>query len=334
MGLRSASTLVLVVTTSVVVVGCPGSLDDPQRFQAAGLESCDVRVTQIFATICSVSGCHSSTDPAQGLDLQSPGVPSRLVGVAPTGSGCSGVLVDPKNPTASLLYEKLTNAPPCGIPMPFGGKPLSSHDLSCVAAWITGLGAGDGGGSDASVADGSPPPVEASLPDAPSTFDVAAPVDARDSAAPPEAAPPTGGGLKGEYFDNVDYTSLKLTRTDATVDFLWSATQSPDPAITADGIYSVKWSGTVTPQYGETYTFYADSDDGVRLTVGGNQLFDDQTGHATMEFSGTMTLEAGKSYPLELDWFNSQGVGEIHLAWSSASQARQIIPKDRLTPAP
>jgi hypothetical protein len=152
----------------------------------------------------------------------------------------------------------------------------------------------------------------------------------------PEATPPasTGTGLKGDYFDEVDYTSLKLTRTDPTIDFLWQATESPDPAIAADGIYSARWTGDVMPEFGETYTFYAESDDGVRLTVGGQELFNDQTGHATTEFSGTKTLEAGKRYPIVLEWFNSQGVGEIRLSWSSASRARQVIPKERMFPAP
>ena len=335
MGPRVVTSIVLCAATAVVVSGCPGSLDDPQRFQSAGLVSCDERVQNIFSTICSTAGCHSSTEPAQGLDLQSPDVTSRLVGVEPTGPGCTGVLVTAGDPDQSLLYQKLTGAPPCGIPMPFGGKPLSSRDLGCVKSWIIGLGAGDGGTSDAA-SDGSTPSKEAST-DSSATVDVATPVEAAapEASAPVESgSPATGTGLKGQYFDEVDYTSQKLTRVDATIDFLWAADASPDPAITADGIYSAKWTGTVTAKYGETYTFYANSDDGVRLTVGGTQFFDDQTGHAAKEFSGTKTLEAGMAYPIELDWFNSQGIGEIHLSWSSASQTKAIIPKEALTPAP
>jgi hypothetical protein len=57
------------------------------------------------------------------------------------------------------------------------------------------------------------------------------------------------------------------------------------------------------------------------------------TGTALLHLA-SVALEAGKSYPIELDWFNSPGFGEIHLSWPSASRAKQIVPKERLTPAP
>jgi hypothetical protein len=338
---RAISGVLLCATTCLAVSGCPGELDDPQRFQGAGLVACDVRINELFTKTCSTAGCHSGDQPAQGLDLVSPGVEERLIGVTPTGAGCSGVLVDPKNPIQSLLYSKLTELPPCGVPMPFGGGRLSARDLECMRTWIAGL-AVDGGASDASTpkdastTDGPTPPRPDVVVVPPDTGVVTDTGIVRDTGVvKPEAMPPpTGTGLKGEYFDEVDYTSSKLVRTDSTVDFAWPATESPDPAIAADGIYSARWTGSVIPEFGETYTFYAESDDGVRLTVAGDQLFDDQTGHATTEFAGSKALEAGMSYPIELRWFNSQGYGEIRLSWSSASRPRQIIPKERLVPAP
>ncbi|WP_375471208.1 hypothetical protein, partial [uncultured Nostoc sp.] len=30
-----------------------------------------------------------------------------------------------------------------------------------------------------------------------------------------------GNGLQGQYYDNIDFTNLKQTRTDATVNFNW-----------------------------------------------------------------------------------------------------------------
>src|SRR5688572_15539530 len=74
----------------------------------------------------------------------------------------------------------------------------------------------------------------------------------------------TGGiGLRGEYFDNRDFTAPKLTRVDPTINFNWG-TGSPDPTVGAD-TFSVRWTGRVSPRYSETYRFYTTSDDGVRL---------------------------------------------------------------------
>ena len=53
------------------------------------------------------------------------------------------------------------------------------------------------------------------------------------------------GGLTAQYFDNKDFTNLKVTRVDPQVNFNW-ALGSPDPAIGAD-TFSVKWTGQFCP---------------------------------------------------------------------------------------
>ena len=56
-------------------------------------------------------------------------------------------------------------------------------------------------------------------------------------------APAAGTGLKGEYFDNANFTGLKLTRIDAAINFDWS-TGSPDASIGVD-TFSVRWTGQI-----------------------------------------------------------------------------------------
>ncbi len=75
----------------------------------------------------------------------------------------------------------------------------------------------------------------------------------------------TGGGLTAQYFDNIDFTNLKVTRTDPTVNFDFG-TGSPDPLIAADS-FSVRWTGTITPAFSQAYTIYTTSDDGIRVTI-------------------------------------------------------------------
>ena len=51
----------------------------------------------------------------------------------------------------------------------------------------------------------------------------------------------TGNGLRGEYYDNIDFTNLALARTDATIDFDW-ASGSPDSNDWREYIfYSLEW---------------------------------------------------------------------------------------------
>ncbi len=139
---------------------------------------------------------------------------------------------------------------------------------------------------------------------------------------------PTGTGLRGEYYNNIDFTDLVLTRVDPTIDFAFGE-GSPDPSIDPD-TFSVRWSGQVQPEFSEEYTFYTVSDDGVRLTVNGQVIIDNLTDHPATENSGTITLVAGQKYDIQLEYYENMVDAVAQLLWSSQSQPKQIIPQGRL----
>jgi glucose/arabinose dehydrogenase/regulation of enolase protein 1 (concanavalin A-like superfamily) len=138
----------------------------------------------------------------------------------------------------------------------------------------------------------------------------------------------SSNGLRGEYYDNIDFTALMITRVDATVNFDWGG-GSPGVSIGAN-TFSVRWTGQVQPLYSQTYTFYTTSDDGVRLWVNGQLIVDNWTDHAATENNGTITLVAGQRYDIKLEYYERNGQAVIKLAWSSPSQAKEIIPTSRL----
>ncbi|HYG74751.1 MAG TPA: PA14 domain-containing protein [Planctomycetota bacterium] len=140
----------------------------------------------------------------------------------------------------------------------------------------------------------------------------------------------TGSGLLGEYYDNANFTNLKFTRVDPTVNFNWSGGQ-PDPAIGKD-TFSIRWGGQIEPQFTETYTFYTVSDDGVRLWVNGQQLIDNWTVHPATENSGSIALTAGQKVDVVLEFYDNTSAALIRLSWSSPSVAKQVIPKAQLFP--
>ena len=140
-----------------------------------------------------------------------------------------------------------------------------------------------------------------------------------------------GTGLKGDYYDNMDFTNLLVTRTDATVNFSWGD-GSPDPLIGVD-TFSVRWTGQVQPAYSETYTFYTNTDDGVRLWVNSVLLVDKWVDQGATEWSGTIALTAGTKYDIKMEYYENGGGASAQLSWSSSSQAKQIIPQSQLYPA-
>jgi hypothetical protein len=52
--------------------------------------------------------------------------------------------------------------------------------------------------------------------------------------------------------------------------------------------FSVRWVGTVQPPTSGNYTFYTESDDGVRLWVDGRLIVDNWTDHSRTENAGTI----------------------------------------------
>jgi hypothetical protein len=142
------------------LAGCPGQLENKAEFEAyaaahgdagapdglnvAGTSSgtagtastgaCGDVVARIFTPSCGGTACHSAMAPQQDLDLVSPGVAARVVGVP--AKVCLQTLADPKHPEQSLLYQKLAIKPPCGAQMPLARPPLSSGDVACVLGWI------------------------------------------------------------------------------------------------------------------------------------------------------------------------------------------------------
>jgi hypothetical protein len=136
--------------------------------------------------------------------------------------------------------------------------------------------------------------------------------------------------LKGEYFGAADLTVPLMSRLDSTVNFDWLL-GAPATGISADG-FSVRWSGAVTPRFTESYTFYATSDDGVRLWVNGVQLVKNWTVHALTENSGGIVLQAGVPAEIKLEFYEGTQSAACKLLWSSPSQVKQVVPAAALRP--
>ncbi|MBW4562918.1 MAG: PQQ-dependent sugar dehydrogenase [Mojavia pulchra JT2-VF2] len=137
-----------------------------------------------------------------------------------------------------------------------------------------------------------------------------------------------GDGLKAEYYDNIDFSNLKVTRIDPNVDFIWG-NNSPDPLIGAD-TFSVRWTGQVEAEYDEVYNFYTSSDDGVRVWVNNQLLIDQFVDQSTTEHSGSIALIAGQKYDIKLEYYENGYDAVSQLSWSSASQTKEIIPQSQL----
>ena len=142
----------------------------------------------------------------------------------------------------------------------------------------------------------------------------------------------TGNGLSAVYYDNADFTGATVTRVDPTVDFNW-AMGAPATGLGVD-TFSVRWTGQVEPPVSGTYTFYTQSDDGVRLWVNGQQIINNWTDHGSTENSGTIAMTAGLRYDIRMEFYEGGGNALARLSWSSGTSVpKAVVPSSRLFPA-
>jgi hypothetical protein len=141
----------------------------------------------------------------------------------------------------------------------------------------------------------------------------------------------TGGGVRADYFQGTNLSNNVLTRIDPQISFTWPVDTVPDEAL-GSGAYSVRWTGEIEAAFTETYIFYTNSADGVRLWVDGRQLVDNWTDHDVTENSGKIDLIAGNVYSLQMEYYESGNGAVAELLWSSPSTSEQIVPQAALSP--
>ena len=141
-----------------------------------------------------------------------------------------------------------------------------------------------------------------------------------------------GGGIRGQYYRNSDLSGAAvINRIDPQIDFNWGAT-SPDALLPVDD-FSVRWSGELEVPFSEVYTFYTNTDDGVRLWVADQLIIDLWTDRrAPTEARAAIELAGGQRYPIVMEYYqgNADGDAVAQLSWESPSIARQIIPQGAL----
>jgi hypothetical protein len=132
-------------------------------------------------------------------------------------------------------------------------------------------------------------------------------------------------GLVAQYFNgknNFSGTPV-LTRTDSQINFDWGW-GSPSAAITTDN-FSVRWTGFIQAPTTGTYTFFANGDDGVKLTVNNQAIINDLTDRSYERVSTTIQLQAGQFYPIQMDFYDALEIARARLSWSAVNANNQTI---------
>ncbi len=163
--------------------------------------------------------------------------------------------------------------------------------------------------------------------------------DGIELASRPLATEPSGTaegehhpGIKAEYFADTNLTRMMFTRTDPTVSY--------DPGLEAPPLdispshFSVRWSGVLLPSFSETYLLHLKADSGVRLIVDGKVLIEDAAASVVSDHQVALACEAGRHYPLRIEYIQPKSGMMIKFSWESPHQPFELVPAERLSPEP
>lgn len=148
-------------------------------------------------------------------------------------------------------------------------------------------------------------------------------------------------GLVGRYYyddgsHNLDSTSkaMFMQRTDPLVSFNWG-TDSPVAGGPTDN-FMVRYTGYFTAPTTGSYQFGAQSDDGVRITVGtdNTRVLDAWSDHPANTYWGSgYNLSAGQTVPITVDYYEHTS-GAMLVLLVQGAVASQTVPAAWLSPSP
>lgn len=104
--------------------------------------------------------------------------------------------------------------------------------------------------------------------------------------------------------------------SNAPLDFYWGEKDA----------FTMQWSETLQPRFSERYRFTLESNDAVRVRVGGVTIID-RFENPDAPAAGEIELEAGRDYDIVVDCRHDAGIASLRLLWESTSQLPLVVPR-------
>jgi len=139
-------------------------------------------------------------------------------------------------------------------------------------------------------------------------------------------------GLLGEYFTSKDCSGKPLfTRIDPKLDFDWGG-KAP-----AQGMdhkrFAIRWTGLIQVPETGNYTLFTTSDDGSMLYIDDKLVVDNSGQHGALAIGGEVTLKAGSSHRIRIDYQQSGGDASMRIGWKDPQDHTPVPTPDEAVEA-
>jgi len=121
----------------LALLACTASTDDTGKTTTAASDTLTAVQAETFTPSCAFSACHSSTNPASGLDLTDGNAYAALVGVAAQDAPTETLVIAGDSANSYLVKKCAAESDIVGDPMPAGSSGgLDAERLAHLIAWI------------------------------------------------------------------------------------------------------------------------------------------------------------------------------------------------------
>jgi len=140
----------------------------------------------------------------------------------------------------------------------------------------------------------------------------------------------TGIGLNGNFYQGTNQNTLCTTVT-GVIDYNWGSGSGPGGSCGIDN-YNAVWTGKIQPRYTDNYVFFSRHDDNIRILINGVPVLNAPSNTTNYDTSGAVSLQAGKVYPIRVEYGEVNSVAYVDLRWRSLSgqQIPETIPRSQL----
>jgi titin len=137
-------------------------------------------------------------------------------------------------------------------------------------------------------------------------------------------------GIQKIYYNNYWLSGNPINKQiDSIIDFNW-----PNGTNLAEGINklytSVSWSGYILAKYSETYSFIITTSNNIRVYIDDLIVIDSFGASLQSSYTISKDLMANKLYKFTINLYIAESVANIKLEWVSTTQAREVIPADKI----
>lgn len=141
-----------------------------------------------------------------------------------------------------------------------------------------------------------------------------------------------GNGLRAEFFeyegDKAAFETPRGVQDGQNIDANFGM-EAPNAKV-GPNRFAIRWRGQIEPRFSGAYTFQTYADDGVRVVIDGATVVDAFKSGALVAARGFKTLQAGRKYDIEVEYFEFVGPARCSLYWASPDQPLEPIPRDWL----